>query len=403
MKEEELWNLSDEELETAFKAAQAEENSPETNIETVEENNDSAEEEEEEFEETYDDEGNLVTSESDVDEDTDEDNLEEETESDDSSEESTEEVKEEDKSSDESEKTSDNKEDGSEKTDKEKDEEQPAQSYKFKANGKDYDFSTDEIVDQFPKIFGQAMDYTKKMQAIKPWRKTIDAIEGAKLNHDDVSLMIDVLKGDKTAITEVLKRTGVNTLDIDTDEDSNYVAKNYGRDEKSLAIKDIVETISKDAEYATTQNILAKEWDEASWNVMTESPDMIRLLHEDVKSGVYKTLQPTLEKLKVFDGGKKTDIEYYKEAAKEYFNKEARTESFAKLKYDRESKNKADLEKLTEVKAASQKRTNIEKASVKRKAAAPSKAAATSRGVVDYLESSDEDFDEWYKNLQDNI
>jgi len=402
MKEEELWNLSDEELETAFKAAQAEENSPETNIETVEENNDSAEEEEE-FEETYDDEGNLVTSESDVDEDTDEDNLEEETESDDSSEESTEEVKEEDKPSDESEKTSDNKEDGSEKTDKEKDEEQPAQSYKFKANGKDYDFSTDEIVDQFPKIFGQAMDYTKKMQAIKPWRKTIDAIEGAKLNHDDVSLMIDVLKGDKTAITEVLKRTGVNTLDIDTDEDSNYVAKNYGRDEKSLAIKDIVETISKDAEYATTQNILAKEWDEASWNVMTESPDMIRLLHEDVKSGVYKTLQPTLEKLKVFDGGKKTDIEYYKEAAKEYFNKEARTESFAKLKYDRESKNKADLEKLTEVKAASQKRTNIEKASVKRKAAAPSKAAATSRGVVDYLESSDEDFDEWYKNLQDNI
>jgi len=402
MKEEELWNLSDEELETAFKAAQAEENSPETNIETVEEDNDSAEEEEE-FEETYDDEGNLVTSESDVDEDTDEDNLEEETESDDSSEESTEEVKEEDKPSDESEKTSDNKEDGSEKTDKEKDEEQPAQSYKFKANGKDYDFSTDEIVDQFPKIFGQAMDYTKKMQAIKPWRKTIDAIEGAKLNHDDVSLMIDVLKGDKTAITEVLKRTGVNTLDIDTDEDSNYVAKNYGRDEKSLAIKDIVETISKDAEYATTQNILAKEWDEASWNVMTESPDMIRLLHEDVKSGVYKTLQPTLEKLKVFDGGKKTDIEYYKEAAKEYFNKEARTESFAKLKYDRESKNKADLEKLTEVKAASQKRTNIEKASVKRKAAAPSKAAATSRGVVDYLESSDEDFDEWYKNLQDNI
>jgi chemotaxis protein histidine kinase CheA len=209
MNEDDLYNLSDEELEVAFKAAQAEENSPETELEEKDTSaeNEQEQEQEEEFEETYDEEGNLITSKSDEDEDADKENLEEETESEDSSEESTEEVEDEDKTSDESEKTSDEEEeDDSEKTDKEKDKEQPAQSYKFKANGKDYDFSTDEIVDQFPKIFGQAMDYTKKMQAIKPWRKTIDAIEGAKLNHDDINLMIDVLKGDKTAITEVLKR-----------------------------------------------------------------------------------------------------------------------------------------------------------------------------------------------------
>ena len=75
--------------------------------------------------------------------------------------------------------------------------------HKFKANGKEYSFTPEEMMEQFPKIFGQAMDYTKKTQALKPWRKTIDAIESARLGHDDINLMIDVFKGDKNAIAEL--------------------------------------------------------------------------------------------------------------------------------------------------------------------------------------------------------
>ena len=387
--EDDFFNMSDDQLEAAFLEAKASEQSPETELE-----NDSQVEEEvtgaveEEILESNDEE----------------DTLEEESDSDDSSEESTEEVEEEDSeetTEEETDQTSEEDEDASsDKTTEEKDEEQPIQSYKFKANGKDYEFTSEEIVDRFPEIFGQAMDYTKKMQTIKPWRKTIDAIEQAKLDHSDVNLMIDVLKGDKNAIAEVLKRTGVDTLDLDTDEDSKYVAKDYGRDDKSLAIKDIVEEISGDTEYATTQNILSREWDEASWNVMSDKPEMIKLLHADVKSGVYKTLQPIMEKRKVYDSGRRPDIEYYKEAAEEYYNKTAKTEAYNTQKLEREAEAEAKQERLAEVKATSQKRTTVKEASVKRKAAAPTKTSATNKGLVDYLESSDEDFEEWYKGLE---
>lgn len=376
--EDAIFDMSDEELDAAFREAKAQDNSPETDLET------SSEEE-------------LESSDK-------EDNLEEESDFDDSSEESTEEVEKEDSeqlTKEETDQPSEEDEDASsDETTKEKDEEQPIQSYKFKANGKDYEFTSEEIVDRFPEIFGQAMDYTKKMQTIKPWRKTIDAIEEAKLSHSDVNLMIDVLKGDKNAIAEVLKRTGVDTLDLDTEEDSKYVAKDYGRDDKSLAIKDIVEEISNDAEYATTQNILSKEWDEASWNVISDRPEMIKLLHADVKSGVYKTLQPLMEKRKVYDSGRRSDIEYYKEAAEEYFNKTAKLEAYNAQKLEREADNKAKQERLAEVKATSQKRTTVKEASVKRKAAAPTKTSVTNKGLVDYLESSDEDFEEWYKSLE---
>lgn len=398
--EDDLWDMSDEALEAAYKEAQAQSQSPDTSIEqeqesiTEEVSNDLDEEQEdnndgpEQLEDDLEDSGHDTSPEDETDD----------VEAEDASE-----------SDDETEKTEDSVEDdeeSSEETDDDELEEQPTQSYKFRANGKDYEFSSEEIVDQFPKIFGQAMDYTKKMQTIKPWRKTIDAIEGAELSHDDVSLMIDVLKGDKNAITEVLKRTGVDTLDLDTEEDSKYVAKDYGRDDSALAIKDIVDDISRDVEYATTHNIISKDWDEKSWQAMAEKPEMIRLLHTDVKSGMFAKVQPLAEKLKVYDGGSKSDLEYYKEAAQQHFAKIAQDEAYSRQKAAKQAElesKEADKAKLDLVKSKSSQRTATKEASSKRKAAAPTKNVVAGRAVVDYLDDSDEAFEEWYKNLQDDM
>ena len=417
--EDDLWDMDDDALEAAFKEVKSQERSPETEIEEQAEATNSAEEEFEESE-TVDE----------LDSDSDNENIEDGSEQpedllEDSDHDASTESDDEDEEADDTTKTEEDNPDGdakadaeesSDDTDDSKDEEQPTRSYSFKANGKDYEFSSEEIVDQFPKIFGKAMDYTKKMQAIKPWRKTIDAIEGAKISHEDVSLMIDVLKGDKDAITEVLKRTGTDTLELNTEDDSNYVAKDYGRNESALAISDIVEEISNDAEYATTHNILSKEWDEKSWETITENPEMITLLHRDVKSGMYKTLQPIAEKLKVYGGPGKSDLDYYKEAAQQHFTKIAEQKAFkerADVKKQQQvtaTEKAAEERRISEEKQArvekakmqSDKRVTTEKAAAKRKAAATTKSAATDR-VTDYLDESDESFDEWYKKVQDSM
>ena len=417
--EDDLWDMDDDALEAAFKEVKSQERSPETEIEEQAEATNSAEEEFEESE-TVDE----------LDSDSDNENIEDGSEQpedllEDSDHDASTESDDDDEEADDTTKTEKGNPDGdteadaeesSDDTDESKDEEQPTRSYSFKANGKDYEFSSEEIVDQFPKIFGKAMDYTKKMQAIKPWRKTIDAIEGAKISHEDVSLMIDVLKGDKDAITEVLKRTGTDTLELNTEDDSNYVAKDYGRNESALAISDIVEEISNDAEYATTHNILSKEWDEKSWETITENPEMITLLHRDVKSGMYKTLQPIAEKLKVYGGPGKSDLDYYKEAAQQHFTKIAEQKAFkerADVKKQQQvtaTEKAAEERRISEEKQArvekakmqSDKRVTTEKAAAKRKAAATTKSAATDR-VTDYLDESDESFDEWYKKVQDSM
>lgn len=413
MAEKDLWDMSDDELENAFREAQASITSPDTSFEnefgesnTSMEESDTQEEEEVEVDETSAEFDNGPEQPEDDLEDSGHD-ASDESETDSVDEEDTSETDEEITDEDSKEEQEEGDEDpNSDETEEEEEEEQPVQSYKFRANGKDYEFSSKEIVDQFPKIFGQAMDYTKKMQAIKPWRKTIDAIEGASLSHEDVNLMIDVLKGDKNAITEVLKRTGTDTLELDMDAASTYVAKDYGRDDSALAIKDIVEDISRDVEYATTHNILSKEWDDRSWQFMAQNPEMIRLLHTDVKSGMYKTLQPLAEKLKVYDGGKQSDLDYYKEAAQQHFRQVAEQEEFEKRQAEKQSLRETKLAeeaKLAEVRAKSQQRVATKQASAKRKAAAPTRNAVAGRDVIDYLDDSDEAFDDWYKRLQDDM
>lgn len=423
--EDDLWDMSDEDAEAAFKEAKAQANSPETGVENDAEAAEAAEAlAAEEAAAAAADEDNDEEGDATVDPDLDVENTDGKEQPDanatDSDHDASAELDADKADADKSTDTDAENPDGdtkavdaeSEKAEPEKGEEQPPRNYSFKANGKDYNFSSEEIVDQFPKIFGKAMDYTKKMQAIKPWRKSIDALEEAKLTHEDVSLMIDVLKGDKTAINAMLKRTGVETLDLNAEEDGEYVAKDYGRDADALAIDDVIQTISQDVEYKQTQNILSKEWDQKSWETMSKDPEKIRLLHDDVKTGMFDTLSPIAEKLKLYDNGSKSDLEYYGQAAQQHFKATADQKAIQDQKVAKQAEAEAstaaaakivadNAAKIAKAKTDAAKRKTDAAASEKRKAAAPAKTGASD--VKGLLGDSDEDFDEWYKKLQENM
>ena len=401
--DEELYDLSDEDLEAAFKEARADEESPDTQIEEdnsdIEdediEDNDSDEEEEFDEEESDEDVEELEQPDEDSDDDTSDDD-EEDNESEDDSED-------EDGDLDGEPDAKDEDQDADEEESEEKP--QPVQRRKYKANGQDFEFTDEEIFEQFGRVFGQSMNYTQKMQSIKPWRKTIDAIEEAKLTHNDVNLMIDVLKGDKDAVAAMVKRTCIDTLELDEVDSVGYQPNDYGRNETELAMKDVEDRISKDKEYSITHNVLTKQWDDSSWSEMTKDPSLIELLHTDVKSGMYDIVNPIAQKLKVYDGNTKSDLDYYKQAAGQYFKDQqvaddaAKQADTARLVREQEAE---DAKKISDVKAQESKRKTTKKAATKRKAAAPTKSKAGTKKHTDYLDDSDEGFEDWYNKLQDS-
>ena len=377
--EEDLWEMSDEDLQKAFKEAKAQDLSPETDYEEDAVDND----EEVALEQPDEDSDYETSSDEEVKVDTEEDTEEVEGELD--GEPEADEV------------------DAEVKTEADEDE-QPVQRRKYKANGKDYEFTDQEIFEQFGRVFGQAMDYTKKSQQLKPWRKTIDAIEQAGLSQDDVNLAIDVLSGDKEAIAALLKRTGVDALELDTDN-VNYTSRDYGRNDTELAIKDIVEEISGDKEYAITYDVLERQWDTKSKEAFVERPELIRELHLDVKSGMFDTLMPIVNKMRVYDGGKQSDLDYYGMAAKQYYNEQAQAEARLNVQEARRTRTEQEQgtrTKIDQVKADEQRRVATKTASTKRKAAAPTAKSAGTKKVVDYLDASDEAFEDFYKRIQDS-
>jgi DNA primase large subunit len=248
----------------------------------------------------------------------------------------------------------------------------------------DFEFTPEEMVQLVPK----ALNYTKKMQQIAPYRKRISAMEEENITDEQFNLAMSVLKGDRDAISQVLKEHEIDNLDLDV-ENSKYVPKDYGRTETELEIDDIVNDISRDQEYTITKHIVDKQWDDASREAFVKDPQLIRALHLDVKNGVYDAVYPKAMKMKALDGGRRSDMDYYIQAGQAHF---------AEIK-EVEAKQAAEVEKTEKVEKIQKrqaKQASVKKSAKKRKAAAVTKTGGSKkRPVTDWLSDdalSDEEF-----------
>ena len=267
-------------------------------------------------------------------------------------------------------------------------------TFRLKADGTEFDLTEDEL----KQLASKGMNYTKKMQDIKEYREHVSAIKEAALSKDDINLMIDVLKGDKDALATVMKRTGVDALDVDV-ENSRYVPKNYGRNEVELDIEEVVETISRDPEYVTTKHIISSNWDKQSQMEFVKDPIKIKKLHEDVKNGTFDQVVPMMLKKKALDGARKSDIEYYIEAGTDYYQNKAREAYNANVIEAEKARKQAEIKVVKEQEA---KRSVVTETASKRKAATMTKPKTAKRSIDDYLNTAMSD-DEFSKLMEKAI
>jgi len=278
-----------------------------------------------------------------------------------------------------------------EKSDKSEPEskEDESKTYKVKAHGNEFDFSIDELLKLAPK----AMDYTRKTQELAPWRRTISALKDNELGEDDVNLMIDAIKGNKDAITEVLKRNGVEALDLDVESHNSYQPVQHGQDEVTQDFNAIVNEISMDKEFPATRQVVDNSWDQGSRDMMLQKPEMLRGLHLDIKNGVYEQIAPLALKMKALEGGDRSDIEYYIDAGKQFFEQQAPAQP---------KSTPAPVAEVEQEQARQAKQASIKERANKRRAATPTKSASGNRDVIDYLDDDDEAFNDWYKRTMND-
>ncbi|RLB76894.1 MAG: hypothetical protein DRH15_11995, partial [Deltaproteobacteria bacterium] len=277
------------------------------------------------------------------------------------------------------------------------------QSYKIKANGTEFEFTNDELLKLAPK----ALDYTRKMQEIAPWREQISAMKENNIGKEDLNNMIDVLKGDKNAVHAMLKKAGIDALDLDIEGDESYKPTDYGKSTGMLDIEDITSEISKDREFVITQNVIAEQWDDESRTAFADNPQLIKALHEDVKNGDYDIVSPIAMKLKLFGDGKKSDLDYYKEAAIAHYSQkkqvnDAQVQAERTQQAEKEAIETAEREKIAQVKANADKR-KADKAKANKARNASVTSSNGKKDVVDYLDVDAMSDDEFSKLMDKEI
>lgn len=253
------------------------------------------------------------------------------------------------------------------------------------------------------KLASMGVDYTKKSQAMKPYRPMIEALTENDVSPDQVNLMIDAIKGKPEAIASLTKQAGLDPLDMDMDSTEDYIPTNYGKSQQELDIKDQIETLSADKEFDTTASIMG-QWDNKSKEVVANNPELLTKLHSDVKSGRYTEYVGEAAKLKLLDGGQRSDIDYAIAAAQQYAQKVnqqvAQKPTLDVNKLYGELKQMGDVLK---VKDTTKSRATSKKQANKRKSASIGKKASTGKTVVDYLSDSDKLGDEEFEKLFDKL
>lgn len=181
----------------------------------------------------------------------------------------------------------------------------------FRANGKDVQVRS---VDEAIQLMQKGAGFERKMQQLKPGLKTLKLLK----NHDllepeKVSLMIDATKGNKEALSQLIKDSGIDPLDLDVEADKQYRPNEYQVEDAELEFDDALDSLRESATGAQVIQLVADRWDDNSREIIARNPQILGVLDGHMANGIYDLVAKEVERERLLGRLKGlSDIEAYK-------------------------------------------------------------------------------------------
>lgn len=244
---------------------------------------------------------------------------------------------------------------------------------KFKAVGKDVQISDPSDI---MSLMQQGIGYSQKMAGLKP----IIAIGKTLKEHglDDpakVSYLIDLHNKDPKAIAKLIKESGTDLYEFDVDAGDDYVASNKVREETKL--QTVMDDLSHSDSFNGLIDTVASEWDDESKKFIIDNPNVLRVLSQQVDSGLYAQINDAIEYQRMV--GKLRDMPYIE------------AYSYVESQLAAQGKPQAKPENAEGFKAPRPKPKAKGDNSKKRKATSPQSGASAAKETFNPLEVSDEE------------
>lgn len=182
----------------------------------------------------------------------------------------------------------------------------------FKANGRDIAV---ESIDDAIALMQMGANYNKKMAALKPNLKLMKLLENnGLLSEERLSFLIDLEKKNPEAISKLVKDSGLDPLDLDSEKASGYKPQTYTVDEREMELDTVLDEMQSSPTYNRTLDIVSNKWDGPSKQVIAGSPQLLKVINDHVQSGVYDIILKEVDKERVFGRlNGLSDIEAYRQ------------------------------------------------------------------------------------------
>ena len=155
----------------------------------------------------------------------------------------------------------------------------------FKANGEEIKLGSPQELIQLAQM---GANYTRKMQALQPHLKVVKMLENnGVLDAEKLSFLIDLDKRDPAAIQKLLKDSGIDPLDIDTNAETTYKPTDRSVSDDEWLFTSTLEDVSMKAAGRELITSINTNWDRQSKDALWSDPNILRVLSEQKESGIY--------------------------------------------------------------------------------------------------------------------
>jgi len=155
----------------------------------------------------------------------------------------------------------------------------------FKANGT---MMKVKSVEDALQLMQMGANYHKKMTGLKPSLKTLKLLENNDLlDLEKLNYLIDLSQKKPEAIKKLLKDSNLDPLQIDLEEENNYVPAKRTVSDTEMALEEVLNNISDSPSYDKTLTVLSEKWDDASRRAVADNPQIIGVINAHMDSGIF--------------------------------------------------------------------------------------------------------------------
>jgi hypothetical protein len=169
-------------------------------------------------------------------------------------------------------------------------------------------------IDDARRLMQMGVDYSKKMEAMKPYQRVLKTLEkNDLLDMEKVNFLIDLDKKNPDAIRKFLKDSEIDPMDLDLEDNADYRPTDHTVGDSEIALDDVLEQIRDTDAFDRTVDTITKEWDTASRRVLMDNPSVIKTINDHIGAGIFDQIANVVAQEKIY--GRLTglsDLDAYK-------------------------------------------------------------------------------------------